>query len=147
MFSHIVVFWTDPASPNAADELLAGANQLLKQIPDVLHFHAGKMTPSRRPVVEQGYQIALNLIFQDRKSEQDYQAHPRHLEFVEKYVKRLMKKAGRTVMAVPFFKRREYNATKIREMMRVRGKWQQRVPKKVRAFLKKAGIAKRLQKM
>jgi len=26
MFSHIVVFWTDPANPNAADELIAGVN-------------------------------------------------------------------------------------------------------------------------
>jgi hypothetical protein len=24
MFSHIVVFWTNPANPNAADELIAG---------------------------------------------------------------------------------------------------------------------------
>ena len=49
MFSHIVVFWTDPANPNAADELLAGANQLLKNIPGVLQFHAGKMVPSHAP--------------------------------------------------------------------------------------------------
>ena len=53
MFSHIVVFWTDPANPNAADELLAGANQLLKNIPGVVQFHIGKMSPSQRPVVEQ----------------------------------------------------------------------------------------------
>jgi pimeloyl-ACP methyl ester carboxylesterase len=25
MFSHIVIFWTDPADPKAADELMAGA--------------------------------------------------------------------------------------------------------------------------
>ena len=54
---------------SAADELLAGANQLLKNIPGVVQFHAGKMTPSHRPVVEQSYQVALNLIFaeQDRR--------------------------------------------------------------------------------
>jgi hypothetical protein len=33
MFSHIVVFWTDPVNPNAADEFLAGANKLLKKHP------------------------------------------------------------------------------------------------------------------
>ena len=93
MFSHIVVFWTDPVNPNAADELLAGANKLLKNIPGVLQFHAGKMMPSQRPVVEQSYQVALNLIFANKKAEQDdYQAHPQHAEFVEKYVKRLVKK-------------------------------------------------------
>ena len=92
MFSHIVVFWTDPANPNAADELLAGANKLLKNIPGVLQFHAGKMTPSHRPVVEQSYQVALNLIFPNHKAQDDYQVHPRHVEYVEKYVKRLAKK-------------------------------------------------------
>ena len=92
MFSHIVVFWTDPANPNAAAEFLAGANQLLKNIPGVLQFHVGKMTPSHRPVVEQSYQVALNLIFPDKKAQDDYQVHPQHVEFVEKYVNRLVKK-------------------------------------------------------
>jgi len=92
MFSHIVVFWTDPANPNAADELLAGANQLLKNIPGVVQFHIGKMKPSHRPVVEQSYQVALNLIFADQKAQDDYQAHPRHIEFVEKYARRLARK-------------------------------------------------------
>ena len=27
MFSHVVIFWTDPANPKAADELLAGTNK------------------------------------------------------------------------------------------------------------------------
>ena len=92
MFSHIVVFWTDPANPNAADELLTSANQLLKKIPGVTQFHAGKMTPSHRPVVEQSYQMALNLIFTSKQAEQSYQTHPQHVEFVEKFVRRLVKK-------------------------------------------------------
>jgi hypothetical protein len=92
MFSHIVVFWTDPVNLNAADEFLAGANKLLKKIPGVLQFHAGKMTPSHRPAVEHSYQVALNLIFPDQKAQDDYQVHPQHVEFVEKYVKRLVKK-------------------------------------------------------
>jgi len=92
MLSHIVVFWTNPAYLGAADELLKGANELLKDIPDVIQFHAGKMVPSSRPVVEQSYQVAINLTFADKKAEQTYQAHPRHREFVEKYVQRLVKK-------------------------------------------------------
>jgi hypothetical protein len=92
MFSHIVVFWTDPANPSAAEEFLAGANQLLKNIPGLVQFHVGKMAPSHRPVVEQSYQVALNLIFPNRKAQDDYQVHPRHVEFVDKYVRRLVKK-------------------------------------------------------
>ncbi|MEI7534329.1 MAG: Dabb family protein [Verrucomicrobiae bacterium] len=93
MFSHIVVFWTDPAQPNAADELIAGANKYLKDIPGVLHFHVGKMSPSPRAVVDQTYQVALNLILTSKAAEQAYQIHPQHLEFVEKVFKRVGKKA------------------------------------------------------
>jgi hypothetical protein len=92
MLSHIVVFWTRPAPPGAAEELLAGADQLLKDIPGVTQFYAGKMVPSPRPVVEQSYQVALNLVFPDKPALDAYQVHPRHVEFVEKYVKRLVVK-------------------------------------------------------
>jgi hypothetical protein len=88
MFSHVVVFWTDPAQPNAAEELIAGCQQYLKDIPGVLQFHVGKMVGSPRPVVEQSYQVALNLIFPNKQAQDDYQVHPRHVEFVEKVFKR-----------------------------------------------------------
>jgi hypothetical protein len=91
MFSHVVIFWTDPANPKAADELIAGANQFLKPIPGVLQFHVGKMVPSHRPVVDQSYQVALNLIFPDKKSQDDYQVHPMHVQFVEGVFKRTCK--------------------------------------------------------
>jgi len=88
MFSHVVIFWTDPKNPNAADELAAGAEQYLRSIPGILHFHMGKMAKSHRPVVEQSYQVALNVIFTDKKAQDDYQTHPQHVEFVEKVFKR-----------------------------------------------------------
>ena len=93
MFSHVVVLWTNPAHPDAANELVEGANRLLKDIPGVQRFHAGKMVPSPRPVVEQSYQVALNLVFPDKPAMDAYQVHPRHVEFVEKFVKRLVKQA------------------------------------------------------
>ena len=93
MFSHIVIVWTNPADPRAADELIAGANKHLKDIPGILKFHVGKMSPSPRPVVDQSYQVALNLIFPSKAAEQAYQVHPQHIEFVEKVFKRTCQKA------------------------------------------------------
>lgn len=87
MFSHVVIFWTNPANPNAADELIAGAKKYLAPIPGALSFHIGKMAPSHRPVVDQTYQVALNLVFSDKKAQDEYQVHPLHLEFVEKVFK------------------------------------------------------------
>lgn len=93
MFSHIVTFYTDPAQPNAVEELLAGCDQYLRPIPGVLHFHVGRMVPSPRPVVSQEYKVGLNLIFDSMEAERAYQTHPQHLEFVEKVFKRVCVKA------------------------------------------------------
>ena len=88
MFSHIVILWTDPGIPTATEELIAGANKYLKSVPGVLHFHVGRMASSHRSVVDQTYQVALNLVFPDKKMQDEYQAHPLHVEFVEKVLKR-----------------------------------------------------------
>jgi hypothetical protein len=87
MFSHVVIFWTDPKNPKAPDALIAGAEKYLKPIPGVLGFHIGRMVQSQRPVVDQTYQVALNLTFPDKKTQDAYQVHPLHLEFVEKSFK------------------------------------------------------------
>lgn len=92
MFSHVVIFWTKPEVPNAADELLAGMEKLLKPIPGVVTFHAGKMVGSHRPVVDQSYQVALNLVFPDKKAQDDYQIHPMHVEFVNGVFKKTCQK-------------------------------------------------------
>ncbi len=84
MYSHVVIFWTDPNNPNAADEMMAGAEKYLRPIPGILHFHVGKMARSERPVVDQSYQVALVITFKDRQAEADYQKHPSHLEFTDK---------------------------------------------------------------
>lgn|SRR5688500_16106955 len=87
MFSHVVIFWTDPNKPNAADDLIAGAHKWLKAVPGILNFHIGRMVPSHRPVVDQSYQVALNIVFADKKSQDNYQTHALHGEFVEKAFK------------------------------------------------------------
>jgi len=92
MFSHVVIFWTDPAQPVAVAELMAGAEKYLRPIPGALQFHAGRMAGSHRPVVDQSYQVALNLVFPNKQAQDDYQVHPQHVEFVEKVFKRVCKK-------------------------------------------------------
>jgi len=83
MFSHVVIFWTKPEIKDAPERLIAGAEKYLKPIPGTVFFHVGKMTPSSRPVVDQTYQVALNVVFTDKKAQDDYQVHPLHLDFVK----------------------------------------------------------------
>ena len=84
MFSHIVIFWLKPGMPDAVDQFIAGAEKYLKPIPGVLSFHVGRMVPSHRAVVDQSYQVALNIVFSDKQAHDIYQDHPSHLEFVAK---------------------------------------------------------------
>ncbi len=92
MFSHVVIFWTDPDKTNAIEEVLAGAEKYLKPIPGITHFHIGKMAASERPVVDQSYQVALNTSFESKKDQDAYQVHPLHIEFLEKVFKPNCKK-------------------------------------------------------
>ena len=87
MFSHVVIFWTKPEIPNSADELVAGMEKWLRPIPGANHMHIGRMVPSPRAVVEQSYQVALNLQFENKQAQDDYQVHPLHLEFIERCFK------------------------------------------------------------
>jgi len=87
MLSHVVIFWTKPEIPGAADALIAGAEKYLRPIPLAKSFHVGRMVPSHRDVVDQSYQVALNLQFEDKAAEEAYQVHPLHLDFVEKAFK------------------------------------------------------------
>ena len=92
MFSHVVIFWTDPAKPEAADAVIAGGDKYLKTIPGLTQFHIGKMAGSARPVVDQTYQVALNTVFTSKQAQDDYQVHPQHLEFIAHCVKPFVKK-------------------------------------------------------
>ena len=87
MFSQVVIFWTKPDQADAAEAMLAGAEKYLKPCPGVLHYHCGRMARSHRDVVDQSYQVALNLVFEDQAAQDAYQEHPLHVEFVEKVFK------------------------------------------------------------
>jgi len=82
MFSHVVIFWTQPNSPNAPDEVIAAANQYLAPISGIVHFQGGKMVRSHRDVVDQTYQVGLCIQFETKKAHDEYQEHPSHLKFV-----------------------------------------------------------------
>jgi Stress responsive A/B Barrel Domain len=83
MFSHVVIFWTDPGKPDAPGEVIAAAEKYLASIPGIVNFHVGRMATSHRDVVDQTYQVALNIVFQSKQAQDEYQGHPQHLEFVK----------------------------------------------------------------
>ena len=91
-FSHVVILWTNPAKERAVEQLLEGAERYLRPIAGIVSFHAGKMVISERPVVDQTYQVALNVTFKDKAAQDRYQVDPLHIEFVQKVLKPLVTK-------------------------------------------------------
>ena len=92
MFSHIVIFWIKPEVEGAEQRLIDGLNHYLTDIPGVISMHVGKCAASDRPVVDQSYQVALNITFENKIIHDEYQVHPMHVEFVEKIFKQVCDK-------------------------------------------------------
>ena len=89
MFSHIVIFWTKTDVDDAEKRLVDGLHQYLPGIPGVISMHVGRCAPSDRPVVDQTYQVALNITFKNKIVQDAYQAHPQHVEFIENVFKQV----------------------------------------------------------
>ena len=91
MITHVVVFWTDKPYGENREKLLEGT-RMLGKIPGVLEYRCGKAVASPRAVVDDSFAVAISMTFATQADADIYQAHPIHLEFIEKYVKPLAKR-------------------------------------------------------
>jgi len=87
MITHVVIFWTDKPHGGNREKLLAGARELLPQIPGVKEFRCGAPVRSPRGVVDDGFAVAISMSFEDQDAAEVYQSHPLHLQFIEQSVK------------------------------------------------------------
>ena len=86
MFIHSVYFWLkDGVSNTARLEMMADANEKLREIPTVQQFWAGPPAGTPRDIVDNSYQIGLTVILEDAEAHEIYQEHPLHQEFIAKH--------------------------------------------------------------
>ena len=82
---HLVFFWLkNPASETDRNELVRGLNSL-KNIPLIEELMVG--TPAstqKRDVIDSSYGVSALMIFDSVESQDAYQVHPLHTEFVVK---------------------------------------------------------------
>ncbi len=82
--SHMVYFTLHDASPAKTDELVAACKKYLDDHPGLSYFSVGRLNRElARPVNDHGYEVALNLVFDDRQAHDAYQIAPRHQQFIE----------------------------------------------------------------
>ena len=83
--AHMVYFTLHDASPVAQQKLIDECHKYLKGHPGEVYFSAGTLVPDlARPVNDRTFHVSLNVVFDSRKAQDDYQAAPRHIEFIEK---------------------------------------------------------------
>ncbi len=80
---HSVYFTLKDASDEAQNRLLAAAEKYLTGHDGCIFFAVGKLNPKlKRPVNDQDFHIALNVVFACAGDQDKYQVHPRHLQFI-----------------------------------------------------------------
>ncbi len=85
LFLHHVYFWLkEPQNPESHALLLEGIRSLGK-IPSIRSFHIGVPAGTNRDVIETTYAFSWLAVFGSPEAQDDYQADPIHLRFVEEY--------------------------------------------------------------
>lgn len=84
MLGHMVYFTLKDASPAAVEKLISDCRHYLTGHPGTTFFAVGTLISDlTRPVNQTDFHVALQIVFADRKSHDDYQVHPRHVAFIE----------------------------------------------------------------
>lgn len=82
--AHMVYFTLHDSSEAACDKLIADCEKYLTDHAGTIYFSVGKRVPDlQRPVNDQEFHVALNVVFDSREAHDRYQTDPRHLKFIE----------------------------------------------------------------
>jgi|YNPMSStandDraft_1061717.scaffolds.fasta_scaffold08636_3 Stress responsive A/B Barrel Domain. len=81
---HDVYFTLKDKSPEAKAAFVQSCQKYLSGHKDAVWFAAGvRGQEFQRPVNDQEFDVALQVIFKDKAAHDTYQEHPRHLKFIE----------------------------------------------------------------
>ena len=87
LFVHHVLFYLKEGASDADKAALLEGLQLLRRVPAIKLAHIGTPAPTTRAVIERTYTYSWLCFFASADQEEDYQQHPLHDEFREKYAR------------------------------------------------------------
>jgi hypothetical protein len=83
MLTHCVFFSLHDHSPAAVEKLVADCKKYLDNHPGTAFFAAGTRTADlNRPVNDADFDVALQVVFENRAAHDRYQTAERHLAFI-----------------------------------------------------------------
>ena len=84
MLSHQVFFTMKGRSPERAEALIEAAHKYLTGHPGTVFYACGlRDADYQRPVNDQDFDVALNVVFRTRADHDAYQEAERHLQFID----------------------------------------------------------------
>ena len=83
MVGHMVYFTLNDNSEAAKQTLVEACHKLLKGHTGVVFYAAGtRVLDLSREVNDQAFDVALQLVFENRAAHDTYQTHERHIQFI-----------------------------------------------------------------
>ena len=89
---HLVVFWLIKPGDSDDRAALIDATTSFRKIPGVLSVSAGLALSGDRAVVDDSFDVAITITFEDEAALASYQNHPIHVEAKEEMLKSLVDK-------------------------------------------------------
>lgn len=90
--THVVVCWLkDPGNAVARDRIIE-ASRSFSAIPGVRSVRAGPVLPSERTIVDDSFDVAIVLSFEDGQALARYLEHPRHAKALREVLQPLVRK-------------------------------------------------------
>jgi hypothetical protein len=84
---HVVLVWLPESATEQHLEDMIAATRRLGTIPGVSELRVGRAVPSDRGIVDDSFDVGIVMSFDGVDAMNRYLEHPRHLEFVERYVR------------------------------------------------------------
>ena len=85
MIAHNVYFTLHENSPAAVRAMIEDCHRHLAPLPGIVFYAAGTPLDADPSSSDGGYDVALNVVFQDRAALDAYMTAPEHVELIERH--------------------------------------------------------------
>lgn len=89
---HVVVCWLNEPGNEEARQKVIEVSRGFSAIPGVIDIRAGRVIHSEREIVDNSFDVAIYLSFENEQRLFEYLSHPIHKKAVEKTLKPLVRK-------------------------------------------------------
>ncbi|MDX2226545.1 MAG: Dabb family protein [Verrucomicrobiae bacterium] len=89
---HVVVCWLKRPGDPRDIKAISDRTRALSRIPGVISVHTGRPVPSDRPQVDDSFDVAMVMVFEDEQALRAYAAHPLHKKAVREVLQPLVER-------------------------------------------------------